>query len=165
MHPAFGPNIKSLWLKDRQQARTENEAFRSYERARSKASLHRLLGQLRREPVELLELDRIKSDCMIAGQHYSGVQQVSIQQILGSEGRSKDFDRDFHPVTRHTADRWRQVYKARWEGLELPPVVLIQIGDTYYVRDGHHRVSVARELGQELIDAEVTVMEFKTCAI
>ena len=55
--------------------------------------------------------------------------------------------------------RWQSVANALDEGVPLPPVQLIQVGAAYYVRDGHHRVSVNRALGQEVIEADVTVWQ------
>ena len=68
-----------------------------------------------------------------------------------------DFDAQFRPTQTHSQGRWLSVATARLQGVPLPPVELIQVGDTYFVRDGHHRVSVARALGELDIDAEVRV--------
>jgi len=80
-------------------------------------------------------------------------------QIRGSEGRSREFDAYFRPLQTHTKHRWVNIAVAQQEGQPLPPVELIQIGDVYFVRDGHHRISVAHVLGQEEIEAEVTLWE------
>jgi hypothetical protein len=82
-----------------------------------------------------------------------------MDRIRGSEGRCNDFDTHFRPLTGLSRDRWTSIYCARQEGVALSLVELVQVGDTYYVRDGHHRISVARALGQETIDARVTVWE------
>jgi hypothetical protein len=84
---------------------------------------------------------------------------VPIQQIWGSEGRSADFDSLFYPRQGHSQGRWVGIAAARMMGLVLPPVDLIQVGDGYFVRDGHHRISVARALGEEYIEAEVTLWQ------
>jgi hypothetical protein len=84
---------------------------------------------------------------------------VPIQQIWGSEGRSADFDALFYPRQAHSQGRWVGIAAARMMGLVLPPVELIQVGDGYFVRDGHHRISVARALGEEYIEAEVTLWQ------
>jgi hypothetical protein len=89
----------------------------------------------------------------------AGIRTVPISKIRGSEGRSEDFDREFHPLRLHNQGRWLSVATARQRGVVLPPVELIQIGDIYFVRDGHHRISVAKAFGQEEIEAEVTVWE------
>jgi hypothetical protein len=88
-----------------------------------------------------------------------GNQQVPITQIQGSEGRSGDFDREFRPLQDRTRERWLSVAAARQQGKALPPVELIQVGPIYFVRDGHHRISVARALGQQAIEARVLVWQ------
>ena len=87
---------------------------------------------------------------------YRGVQIVPIDQIHGSEGRADDFDDHFHPLSRRMKDRWMSVAIAHHQGMALPPIQLLLIGGQYFVRDGHHRISVARAFGQCLVDAEVT---------
>jgi hypothetical protein len=88
-------------------------------------------------------------------QRYTGVQTVPIHLIQGSEGRSTDFDRDFYPLSAHTRERWLGIYDAQNAGEELPPVELIRLNERYFVRDGHHRISVARTLGRVYVDATV----------
>lgn len=84
---------------------------------------------------------------------------VSLDQIVGSEGRCADFDRDFNPLGDHNRGRWLRVAAARQRGTDLPPVDLVQVEDSYFVQDGHHRVSVARALGQTEIESRVTVWQ------
>jgi hypothetical protein len=114
-----------------------------------------LLGRSRR----LLSLRVVEVGLTITGRHYLGLQTIPIDQIRGSEGRSNDFDRDFYPLQAHDAPRWKGLAIARQLGRALPPVELIQVDDIYFVRDGHHRISVAKMLGQKDIDAEVTVWQ------
>jgi hypothetical protein len=85
----------------------------------------------------------------------AGVTTVPISKIVGSEGRVRDFDNAFRPLNEHTRDRWIGIAVARRNGVDLPPVELIQVGDEYYVRDGHHRISVARAAGQAEIEAKI----------
>ncbi|MDX1414937.1 MAG: hypothetical protein R3293_12150 [Candidatus Promineifilaceae bacterium] len=85
----------------------------------------------------------------------AGVQLVALDQIVGSENRTTDFDNMFYPLRAHLQDRWAGIAAARRLGIVLPPVELIQVGQEYYVRDGHHRISVARALGQESIEAVI----------
>lgn len=80
---------------------------------------------------------------------------VDIEKIVGSEGRVNDFDKQFRPLVNHTRDRWVGIAIARRQDVNLPPVELIQVGDEYYVRDGHHRISVAKTFGQATIEAEI----------
>jgi hypothetical protein len=86
---------------------------------------------------------------------YAGIQSVPIERIRGSEGRSEDFDNAFNPLHERSLSRWLSVASVRLAGAAVPPVELIQSGEVYFVRDGHHRISVAKALGEQFIDAEV----------
>jgi hypothetical protein len=86
-----------------------------------------------------------------------GIRLVPIAKIVGSEGRCGDFDRDFNPLHDRNRGRWLYIAAARRRGTLLPPVDLVQVGRLYYVQDGHHRISVARALGQTDIEARVTI--------
>jgi hypothetical protein len=112
-----------------------------------------------RDSRRLLDLSEVEDTCRVEDRTYAGLQTVSIEQIRGSEGRSSDFDRDFHPLQDHCKERWLRVATARDQDRVLPPVELVQVGNLYFVRDGHHRISVARTLGQLDIEAEVTVWQ------
>jgi hypothetical protein len=107
----------------------------------------------------LFRLTSVEDSLKIEANCDAGLRTVRIAQILGSEGRSTDFDRDFYPLQEHNRERWLSIARARQQGKALPPVVLIQVGDVYFVRDGHHRISVARALGQEAIEAMVIVWQ------
>jgi hypothetical protein len=87
------------------------------------------------------------------------LQVVLLDQIVGSEGRYQEFDRAFFPRQSRTRNRWISLASASYEQSPLPPVELYQVGAAYFVRDGNHRISVARARGQEFIDAYVTEME------
>src|SRR5215203_2743971 len=85
-----------------------------------------------------------------------GVRVVDVDRIVGSVGRSKDFDRRFLPLRASTGGRWKRVDVAFHRGEDLPPVSLYEIGGDYFVLDGNHRVSVARFHGLRTVEAEVT---------
>ena len=103
--------------------------------------------------------DCFNANTRILNAYYTGVVTVPLGQIIGSEGRNTDFDRDFNPVNENNRERWISIAVARLQGVALPLVELIRIGECYFVRDGHHRISVARALKQEYIEALVTVWE------
>ena len=84
------------------------------------------------------------------------IRAVRVEQIVGSVGRSSQFDSGFMPAKRSLEGRWKRVDRAFHRGVELPPVVLYEIGGSYFVVDGNHRISVARYHGVEMIDSEVT---------
>ena len=127
-----------------------------YERARRKAFRRRLLSWFTRQDNALLAFDEVRSGLHAQAQHEGGLHAVPIDQIVGSVGRYRDFDRAFLPRQVKTRDRWESVDRAQIEGTELPPIELYKIGETYFVKDGNHRVSVARERGQKFIDAHLT---------
>lgn len=120
----------------------------------------KLWSALTGRPRTLLDLDAIRAASTLVASHYGGIQTVPIDLIQGSEGRCHDFDAGFRPLRSHCRERWVRIAAARLMRTPLPPVTLTQVGDRYFVSDGHHRISVARALGQTEIDAEVTVCEF-----
>ncbi len=119
------------------------------------ASLHALWAKVTGRNANLESLHE-KNNEHSNGRRLPGVHIIPINQIRGSEGRSQDFDIAFRPRQTHNLDRWVNIAVARDRGIPLPPVDLIRVGQTYYVRDGHHRISVARAQGQADIEAFVT---------
>lgn len=85
----------------------------------------------------------------------TGIVVVPLSKIVGTEGRCEDFDADFRPLNLHNRERWINIATARQTGINLPAVELLQIEDKYYVRDGHHRISVAKVMGQLEMDARI----------
>ncbi len=102
------------------------------------------------------ELTRGKA---VYNQRHQGSKLVRIADIQASENRSGDFDRNFNPLETHTKSRWLSIAVARLNSQAMPAVELIKVGEVYAVRDGHHRISVARALGEDYIDAHVTTWE------
>jgi hypothetical protein len=133
----------------------EQKASQDFDRALSKAFWRRVLSRLTGETNALLPFDEVREKLPMRGQHYLGLRQVPMDQIIGSAGRYRDFDRAFLPVQDRTRARWESIDKAHYADVVLPPVELYKIGEVYFVKDGNHRVSVARERGQVDIDAYV----------
>src|SRR5215203_2088887 len=130
---------------------------RDFSRARRRAFLRRIGAYLRRDPGsnQLLSFDEVKGALGAVSQVYLGLREVPVSKIVGSVGRHRDFDRAFLPSKPDLGTRWRRIDEIMHRAEELPPVCLYKIGDAYFVRDGNHRVSVARQRGVEMIDAEV----------
>ncbi|MBN1658573.1 MAG: hypothetical protein JXA93_09245 [Anaerolineae bacterium] len=128
-----------------------------YTRACRRGQRGQLWATLTGRSRELLALGEVSAACSSQAPGEAGTRTVSIDQIRGSESRSSDFDCDFNPLQEHNRDRWVRIAEAREQGKALPPVALIQVGDLYFVRDGHHRISVARALGQKAVEANVLV--------
>lgn len=126
-----------------------------FERARNKQVINDWLSVVRRRENQLVPLHEITRRLRPEGESYRGMQEVPTNQIVGSMDRWTDFDRTFLPKGRHTKSRWRRVDEAYYADIRLPPIQLYKVGDIYFVKDGNHRVSVARERGVEFIDAEV----------
>lgn len=128
--------------------------------ARIKAFFRQMFAFLTGQRDELLAFDEVREKLRIGGPIYRGVQTVPIDRILGSVDRYRDFDRAFLPKQDFMADRWQKVTRAWYQDVNLPPILCYKVGDVYFVVDGHHRVSVAREKGQAAIEAEV-----RECAV
>ncbi len=124
-------------------------------RARLKSFLRRMRAMVSGEPRTLLSYDQVRKELHVGGPIYRGVQTVQVEAIAGSLNRYHEFDRAFLPVQNELAERWQSVDRAFYKDVSLPPILLYKVGQVYFVVDGHHRVSVAREQGQEFIEAEV----------
>jgi hypothetical protein len=129
--------------------------------ARAKAFFRDLLALITGRANRPLAWEAVRGKLRVGGPIYRGVQSVRLDQIVGSVNRYKDFDRAFLPTQSHTAARWRTISRAWYDDVSLPPVLLYKVGDIYFVVDGNHRVSVAREQGREFIDAEVRECQVK----
>ena len=133
------------------------QSDRDFSRARRRAFLRRIGAYLRRDPAsnQLLSFDEVKGALGAISQVYLGLREVPVSKIVGSVGRHRDFDRAFLPSKPALGTRWRRIDEIMHREEELPPVSLYKIGDAYFVKDGNHRVSVARQQGIEMLDAEV----------
>ncbi|MCO6451434.1 MAG: hypothetical protein J5I90_11665 [Caldilineales bacterium] len=138
-------------------AKFESEKY--WARAHRRAMLDQVIALVKQCPIELLPFEEVRSRLHLHQSLDRGVQQIQVSRILGSVGRYRDFTFNFMPREEHM--------KQRWEGVEQhvtavgsPPIEVYQVGEAFFVLDGNHRVSVARVLGQEIIDAHV--WEFPT---
>lgn len=131
------------------------QAKADFQKARFRAFMNRAWGTLSGQRTTLLSYDEIKEKLHIGGPIYRGIKTVRVDQIAGSLNRYHEFDRVFLPASDALAERWQRVNRAFYQDISLPPVVLYKVGQVYFVVDGHHRVSVAREQGQIEIEAEV----------
>ena len=128
-------------------------AVRSFKQALMRGTWRTRLARLTGRSTQLQHANVSKKNN--ARQASLGVQTIVLDDIIGSEGRSSDFDNRFWPLKTKNRDRWVNIAVAINRGIPLPPVELIHTADGYIVRDGHHRLSVARAFGQEVIEAEV----------
>ncbi|MEW5958254.1 MAG: hypothetical protein AB1801_11050, partial [Chloroflexota bacterium] len=130
-----------------------------YFRSQIRGGLSRLWTWLKGGSNNLLDLADIEAHRLVQTRHYGQEELVSISQIRGSQGRCYEFDANFNLRQITRKQQWINLAVAWLREVPLPPVELIQIGDIYFVRDGHLRISVARTLGQEMILARVTVWQ------
>jgi hypothetical protein len=145
-----------------QQYAIDQNAAADFARAMSKGRWRHVISRLNRRSDELLSYDVVRKQYSIKGQHELGVRIVSIDEIVGSMGRCRDFDRDFYPRQTVSDSRWISIARASYQSVGLPLVELYKVGDSYFVQDGHHRISVARANGQDFIDAHVIEVEVQS---
>ncbi|OGN89495.1 MAG: hypothetical protein A2Y88_07285 [Chloroflexi bacterium RBG_13_48_10] len=128
------------------------EAVKSFNLALNRGKLGQLWSKIlgKENHLHALSSQPISSD-----RPTNRITSIAIRQIKGSLGRSDEFDTNFNPLQERSRSRWINVASAIRMGIPLPSVELVQVEDTYYVRDGHHRISVAKSLGQEVIDARI----------
>lgn len=137
----------------------DNFANEDFDRAYRRGFWRKLSAWLTGRSNELLPYEEVRRQLPFQGQRDIGRQEVPLDKIVGSVGRYRDFDRVFLPTQKFTAQRWINISKARYKDVELPPIEAYKIGEVYFVKDGNHRVSVARERNQLFIDAYVTEID------
>jgi hypothetical protein len=104
----------------------------------------------------ILPFDEVVEALGRVGERDLGLQSIALDSIVGTVGRTREFDRSFRPTSNRTRPRWERIANAQRRGEAMPPISVYRIGDMHFVRDGHHRVSVARAQGRPDIDAYVT---------
>jgi hypothetical protein len=135
------------------------DAQHDFLRARRRATLARLAARLRGEPDDvgvILPYEEVVQALGFVSERPGGHHVVELEAIVGTVDRGREFDRSFRPTSARVRSRWEHIAAAMRRGESMPPVELVRIGEIYFVRDGHHRVSVARALGRTDIDAYVT---------
>ncbi|MDM8521000.1 hypothetical protein QUF64_13205 [Anaerolineales bacterium HSG6] len=125
-----------------------------FQRAKHRAFTEEMLATIRHSPVDLLPFEMVRTQLKLENKQYQGLQEVSLDQIVGSVNRSEDFTRTFSPRNNAIQNRWQEV-DTLVDTIGLPPIELYQVSQIYFVNDGHHRVSVMRQQMAEVIEAEV----------
>jgi hypothetical protein len=123
--------------------------------ARRGAFLRDIAALVQGQSNKLLPYHEISRRTAPESESYRGIQTIPLNKVVGSVDRFNDFDREFLPRNNRTMARWQRIDRAWHDGVRLPPIEVIKVGDIYFVKDGNHRVSVARQHGQEYIEAEV----------
>jgi hypothetical protein len=136
------------------------QADSDFKRARSRAFWSTVWGRLRGESNDLLDFEEVKHKLRLKHERHLGLQEIPLDDIIGSVGRYQDFTRKFLPKKSVNRDRWKAVDALTLDWRGFPPIEVYKVGDAYFVLDGNHRVSVARANGMATIEAYVT--EFPT---
>ncbi len=138
------------------------DAQGDFSRARRARLLAAIGRRLRREPSDvglILPFEEVVEALGVTGREDRGLEIVPLDSIVGTVDRAADFDRGFRPTSPRLRSRWERIAAAQRRGESLPPISLYRVGDLHFVRDGHHRVSVAKSLGRGDIDAYVTEVQ------
>jgi hypothetical protein len=131
-------------------------AIVDFRRARFRAKLEQVLARLSGRSAELLEYEQVRRRLQATSQVKRGLQNIPLDAVVGSVGRARDYTRSFLPRQDEDEDRWAKIKVAMTGLVGLPPIEVYQIDQAYFVLDGNHRVSVARQLGATYIQAYVT---------
>ena len=128
-------------------------------RVRRRQVLARLSRRLRREPDDvnlILPFDDVVAALGLKGERSLGLQTIQLNSVVGTVDSQRDFDRRFRPTSGRVRERWERLALAQRRGESIPPIDVYRVGNLYFVKDGHHRVSIALATGQTTIDAYVT---------
>jgi hypothetical protein len=141
------------------------DARNDFDRERRRRALASIAARLRHEPDDvgvMLPFEEVVAALGRTGEHDLGVQTIALESIVGTvDRRTGTFDRSFRPTTTDLRGRWERIAAARRRGEAMPPIDVFRIGELHFVRDGHHRVSVARALGDTVIEAHVREVDTK----
>ena len=137
-----------------------SSAIEDFRSARQRASIQEVIARVTGRSNQLLSYDDVAKKLRLQSRTERGLKNIPLDAIVGSVGRYTDFTRTFLPLQDSDLERWARVKAAMNDGTGLPPIEVYQVGDVYFVLDGNHRVSIARQEGLNSIEAYVT--EFKT---
>lgn len=130
-----------------------------FSKAHNKALFNEIQHLLNPEEAKLISLQDIKTLLKPKNEVYKGMEVIPVKLIVGSEGRYSDFDNHFFPKSNFLKNRWERVDMAHYQDIILPAISVYELGGLYFVRDGNHRVSVAKAKGIENIDADVVSLQ------
>lgn len=132
------------------------ESMLEFNRLRQRAFLEEVFNFFTRKPKDLLPFEAVRDQLKLSHASYRGLQEIELDKIVGSVGRYRDFTRTFMPRSDLQEKRWRRVDSVAHSQLGFPPIEVFKVGEVYFVRDGNHRVSVARAHNSPSIEAYVT---------
>lgn len=132
-----------------------SQAVSDFRQARRKANMQKILARFAGRDDELLPYEEVRKKLKAVESGRRELKEIPLDSIIGSAGRYTDFTRSFLPQHDSDENRWAGVYEAMMSDAGLPPIEVFQVGDTFFVLDGHHRVSIARQMGAPSIEAYV----------
>lgn len=138
-----------------------NTAVDDFKRARRSAAMQQMMARLTGQSADLLAYDDVCRAVKSSEGVKQGVYEIPLDAIVGSVGRYQDFTRNFWPKNDSDEERWVRVKTAVNEMVGMPPIDVYKVGDVYFVIDGNHRVSIARQLGSDSITARVTEVSLR----
>lgn len=141
---------------------SSQDAQSDFSKARRGQQLRALIAKVKGGGKPILFLDDVTAALGRTGSRRLGLRSIPIDSIVGTVDRGHGFDGEFRPTTRRVRPRWERIAVAARRGESFPPIDVYRIGTIHFVEDGHHRVSVARQLGHELIEARVTEIQTRT---
>ncbi len=147
------------WNEPSRSIAVRNQSYVLFNKTLVRGFFRRLFACIFQKSCELLSLANIMVNGSPMNGSEIGIKSIPLHKIVGSENRCKDFDNHFTPKSERNHQRWLRISDMFLLGESIPAIELIQVGDYYFVRDGHHRVSVAKAMGRAFIDAKITVYQ------
>jgi hypothetical protein len=147
------------WMPARDTGMPQTDAQFDFGRQRRRRALGRISARMRLEPSDvnvILPFDEVVAALGRRGERSVGLQTIRLDSIVGTVDRGREFDRRFRPTSGRVRPRWERIATAVRKGEPMPPIDVYRIGELHFVKDGHHRVSVAGALGHDVIEAWVT---------
>jgi len=138
---------------------SSQDAQSDFSKARRGQMLRALIAKIKGGGRPILFLDEVTAALGRTGTHRLGLRSIPIDSIVGTVDRGHGFDGEFRPTTGRVRGRWERIAGATRRGEHFPPIDVYRVGTVHFVEDGHHRVSVARQLGHEVIEARVTEIQ------
>lgn len=132
-----------------------NSAPSEFRRALNKGRMEAFFGRITGRPYRLLAFETVKKDLNLITHLARGRKEIRLERIIGSVGRYEQFSRALMPLDARLENRWRNIYHIAQRPRGFPPIQVYQVGEDYFILDGHHRASVARYLGYQHIEAQV----------
>ena len=127
-----------------------------FQKALRRGRLESLFGRITKQPYRLLPFETIKMDLNLVSRTERGRREIHLDQIIGSVDKYEWFTRSLLPLSNRLETRWRTIYTLMQSFRGIPPIEVYQVGSDYFILDGHHRASVARYLGNRVIEAYIT---------